>query len=158
MKTEAGLRRRNRVSQPPLTVWVKPWAVIACALIVAVGCGKASPPTGTVRGAVTTRGEKLPGGQVCVISKAGAGAVAAVDVDGSYHFEDRLPVGDYTVWLTLPPPPPSGESPSSSSSSPGIDDATWRRLVPSAYQAQASSPLRFVVKPGANEIPIEIAD
>lgn len=141
-----------------LTLTKKACAVVACAMISLVGCGKASPPTGTVHGDVTARGEKLPGGQVCVISQAGAGAVATVAADGTYKFEDRLPVGEYTVWLILPSPPPPGQAAPSLPPSPGIDDATWRRLVPSAYRARASSPLRFVVKPGANVIPIEFAD
>lgn len=129
-------------------------AVIACAMIVLAGCGKASPPTGTVRGSVMTRGERLPGGRVCVISKAGAGAVAAVAADGTYSFEDRLPVGQYTVWLMLPAPSPPGEA----TPSPGIDEAKWGRLVPAEYRTQTSSPLRFVLKPGANEFLIEITD
>lgn len=153
MTTEAASHQPTRFSESTKMFRKKACAAIACAMIALVGCEKASP-TGAVRGTVTTRGEKLPGGQVCVISKAGVGAVAAVAADGTYSFEDRLPVGEYTAWLMLPPPPPPGEA----SPSSGIAESTWHRLVPAAYRAQTSSPLRFVVKPVANEIPIEITD
>ena len=161
MKTEAERRPWRRSSDATATMGFAAALVVLCVMIAGPGVGKGVPPTGTVRGAVTIRSEKLTAGRVCVVSDKGAAAVATIAADGSYIFKDRLPVGEYSVWLEMParePPPPPGISPPSSPPSHGMDEATWRRLVPSRYATQALSPLRFVVKPGTNEIPIEIAD
>lgn len=151
MKTEGWQRRRQRSSIAATAHGLMSCLAIACVTINAVGCEKVTPK-GTVLGAVTLRGEKLTAGLVCAFSKAGAGALATIEADGSYRFEDLLSVGEYTVWLEPLPPHPS-DTPN-----PATANAMWRELVPSKYRSQSSSPLSFIVKPGANVIPIEIAD
>lgn len=154
MWSECRRRRGRWLSQVTEPVVFATRLGIACGMIAAIGCGNGSPPTGTVQGTVTIRGEGLAAGQVCVISKAGVGAVAAVAADGAYRFADRLPVGEYTAWLEPPARVPGETSPPPA----GIDDATWQRWVPRGYRTQSSSPLRMVVQPGTNTVPIDIAD
>lgn len=153
MWTEAMLHRRERFPKAMSVGVFVARAALVCGIIAAVGCSRGGPPTGTLQGDVTIRGEKLAAGQLCVISKAGAGAVAAV-ADGTYRFTDPLPVGEYTAWLEPPARDPGGTSPAAA----GVDDATWQRWVPRGVRAQSSSPLRLVVEPGPNSVPIEIAD
>lgn len=132
-----------------------------CVMIVAAGCGHGSPPTGAVRGKVTIRGEHLDAGQVCVASRAGIGAVAAVAPDGTYDFKDRLPLGEYTVWLAPPPQPPPPLPPTPGQRPPAVafaDHSGWIRRVPAKYRSEAASPLRLTVEPGDNVLPLEIAE
>lgn len=153
MKTEGWQRRRQRSSVVTMAYGLMSCLAIACVTITAVGCEKATPK-GTVQGAVTLRGEKLTAGLVCVVSTAGAGALATIEADGSYRFEDLFPVGEYTVWLEpLPPHPSDTPNPATANA-----NATWRKLVPTKYQSQLSSPLKCIVNPGVNEFLIEIAD
>lgn len=157
MRTESKRFRWKRFSQVRSFVVYGMRLAFTCGVIAAAGCGQGRPPTGTVRGTVTIHGERLAAGQVCVISEAGVGAIAMVAADGTFGFTDPLPMGEYTAWLEPPAREPGGP-PGTSPSSASVDEITWQRWVPRGYRTQSSSPLRFVVQPGANAVPIEIAD
>jgi len=105
------------------------------------GCGSGVPPTGSVSGKVTYKGQPFTTGVVTFINeKAGRGASSDLDSSGSYHIES-IRTGDYNVAIHRRPPPPS--------EGPRVIE-NWKLSIPDKYQNPQTSGLTATVEPGRN--------
>ena len=116
------------------------------------GCDAAGPTTGTVSGRVTLEGEPVRVGVVSLISdEIGAGAMADLDDQGTFHLRDPLPVGDYQA--TVMPRRPPGLEEMDAMEAPGY---TPPPPPPAEYQpVYSSSGVSITIEPGANERNLE---
>ena len=120
------------------------------ALVVLSGC---SPNAATVTGTVTLDGQPLKTGDVSFHPAGGKGAVAygKIDASGSYVVstgdETGLAPGQYavTVVATEAAPQPTGNV-----------EVIPKVLTPMKYNTPETTDIKVEVKPGANEIPIEL--
>lgn len=125
------------------------WVCLCVTALVLTGCGAGSKPTGSVAGKVTYNGNPVAGGNVNLLSTAGVGAQAAIS-NGAYKIEAALPAGEYAVYVSAPLPTPQP---------PGKPAAPAPKFeVPQKYQDAKSSGLKLTIKPGRNDLPIEIKD
>jgi hypothetical protein len=106
-----------------------------------VGCGAKAPPTGSVSGKVTYKGQPLTTGVVTFINeKAGSGASGEIDASGSYWIAS-IRTGEYNVAVQQCPPSPSAGPEAKGS---------WKLNIPDKYQALETSGLTAMVKEGKN--------
>jgi hypothetical protein len=125
------------------------FSCLACALVVlAAGCkGEKLPASAT--GTVTYNGKPQVAGSVNFLSSGGSGGRALLDGSGNYKM-DGLDPGEYRVYLLAPVPeqlPPGTKAPP-----PPKFGVAARFLNP------ASSGVKVTLKPGPNEVPIEMKD
>ncbi len=124
-------------------------ALFVMALPLVVGCGPKGPPTGTVSGKLTIGGaaptEKT---RVTFVNNSiGQGAGATVGTDGSYSLETPLPLAEYTAFVSKVLDDIQG---------PVSTAKEQLTTVPREFRSEETSPLKYEVKQGANEINIEI--
>lgn len=120
------------------------------ALLVLSGC---SPNAATVTGTVTLDGQPLKTGDVSFHPAGGNGAVAygKIDANGKYVVstgdETGLAPGQYavTVVATEAMPQPTGNV-----------EVIPKVLTPLKYNTPETTDIKVEVKPGANEIPIDL--
>ena len=125
-------------------------AVVIAALFVLSGC---SPNAASVTGTVTLDGQPLKTGDVSFHPAGANGAVAygKIDPDGKYVIstgdETGLAPGQYavTVVATEAVPLPTGNV-----------EVIPKVLTPLKYNTPETTDIKVEVKPGANEIPIEL--
>ncbi len=127
--------------------------LVAGALIAFSGCGGAYDST--ARGIVTLDGRTVPRGLVSFHPMAGGPAVCgSISADGSYSVytgrEEGLPSGEYIVSITSYEAPVAAETAKSGPPPPG------KTITPSWYRMKESSGLQYAVKPGQNEINLEL--
>lgn len=125
------------------------YAAAALALLLAAaGCG--GKPTGELAGAVTYRGKPVTNGEVHLLSKGGVGALARLDGDGKFAVPAPLDAGTYAVAVK----PPAAE--------PGPPGAAVKKAPPLPIPARArdlgTSGLTVEVKPGKNDVAVELKD
>lgn len=148
--------RTNRVGRAAAAFWV--------VAVFWVGCGPAAPPTGTVSGLVTYKGQPLAAGTVTFRNdKKGlvAGALL-LGSDGRYELLSgggkRIPVGEYAVVISPPETylPNVGERAGGTASAPTPADVL--RQIPKKYRSPQTSGLTFTVNPGPNTFDIDMSD
>jgi hypothetical protein len=130
------------------------------------GCGPAAPPTGTVSGLVTYKGQPLTAGTV-TFRNDDKGLVAGgllLGSDGRYELlsggRKQIPVGEYTVVISPPETylPNAAEQEAGTASSPAPTPADVLRQIPKKYRAPQTSGLKFTVNPGSNTFDIDMQD
>jgi len=130
------------------------WSAYAAVLVLMVvgssviGCGRGSKPTGTVSGTVTLDGRPYADASVIFFSPAtGQGGSANINPDGTFQLPKPIAVGEYIVYLA----PRLEEDPAAEPKPVSIDST-----VPEKYWSEASSDIRCEIKPGANQIAVEL--
>jgi hypothetical protein len=126
------------------------WALLALSVS---GCGGAFDAT--VNGIVTLDGNVVPrGGVLFQPQSAGSSAYGIIQPDGSYSLhtgrEEGLPPGQYVV--TVAANERSGVKETKDGGPPPIGKA----ITPAWYNSPTSSGLVFEVKPGDNDINLEL--
>ncbi|MBI1347990.1 hypothetical protein GC163_17080 [bacterium] len=118
------------------------------------GCGGSAPeaPTGTVSGTITIKESPLTAGRVnFVASTGGASGFADLASDGTYSIPGRLPVGDYSVYLS-----PVGLGDAPPSENPAQDKPTPLEGVDKKYLDPATTDLKASVQAGKNSFPFDL--
>jgi len=121
------------------------WRLANClGLLVCVcwctGCGSGEPPTGSIAGKVTFKGQPLTTGVITLVNEeAGLGASGELDVSGNYRIES-IRTGQYKVAVHNPPPPPES----------GAVPKNWKLSIPEKYQDVETSELTATVNEGEN--------
>lgn len=125
--------------------------IILPAILVAVGCGEAGNPRGTISGDVKYQGQPVTAGEVNLFQKAtGVAATAPLDASGHFELDSPMPAGTYNVSVIppVPKPQPPGTPPEVLPPFP----------VPVKYQDPAQSDLTAEVRKGENQLAIVIPE
>jgi hypothetical protein len=128
-------------------------AVALVALLFASGCGGAYDSS--VAGVVKLDGKTLPRGLVGFHPvSAGPSAYAVIDESGGYAVrtgrESGLPPGEYCVTVS------ANELPATERTETGNPPPPGKSITPAWYRTKQASGLKFTVKPGKNEINLEL--
>jgi hypothetical protein len=107
------------------------------ALLGAVLCGCGGFKTGTVTGKVTVNGTPANSGTVYFVLKDKQG-IAPIEPDGTY--KAQVPVGKVTVTIQNGPTPAGQKT----------------VTIPAKYADAKKSGLEYEIKPGSQEIPLEL--
>ena len=139
----ARLERMNRIQLA---------AVLATSLTL-VGCG--GTYNASVSGLATLDGSPLPSGSIAFIpDQPGPTSYAAILNDGTYVVntgrEEGLPSGSYTVTVV------SRERAIEDTSGRGLPPKPGKQITPGWYTAKQSTPLKFTIESGSNEINLEL--
>jgi hypothetical protein len=117
-----------------------------------VGCGGSYDAT--VRGVVTLDGKSLTRGTVAYHATNGPAAYARINEDGSYLVktgrESGLPSGDYEVTVV------ANEPPAQMTDAKGGPPAPGKPITPAWYRSKDTSPLKESIKPGRNDINLDL--
>ena len=114
-----------------------------------VGCGGSASPVGSVQGKVLLTGVPLSTGSVLFYStETGMSAGADLGSGGEFELSGSLPPGIYRVSVLPPTPEENGE--------PGFRAPAPTVIIPKQFSSESTTPLVVTVKPGANEIPLDI--
>jgi hypothetical protein len=135
--------------------WLVGLVLLVGALVMA-GCGSAR---GTVTGKVTMGGKAVPLAMVTFHGKDSQGKDvqrnATTGLDGSYHVTG-VPAGDMTVTVenvnsaaNISVPPPKGLDIKAGDPIPPT-------AIPKKYLALTTSPLKYTVKAGSQDFPIDL--
>ncbi len=127
--------------------------VVAGSLLAFAGCGGAFDST--AHGIVTLDGNAVARGMVSFHPLAGGPAVyGSIASDGSYSVytgrEEGLPSGEYAVSIT------AHEAPTAAATSQGGPPPPGKAITPAWYRMKETSGLKYTVKPGKNEINLEL--
>ncbi|WP_145073913.1 hypothetical protein [Aureliella helgolandensis] len=96
------------------------------------------------------KGKPYTDASVMVIDlSSGQGGGADLKSDGTFTLDDPIPVGSYTAYFA-----PISVPPEDASAAPVPMQAD--KTIPQKYWNEASSDLKFEVKEGKNEFPIDI--
>ncbi|MEM8945222.1 MAG: carboxypeptidase-like regulatory domain-containing protein [Planctomycetota bacterium] len=122
-------------------------------LVVATGCS--GTYDASVSGTVTFDGSPLKSGSISFIpGQPGPASYAAVLGDGSYTVntgrEEGLPPGSYTITVM------AREKSIEDTSGRGLPPMPGKQITPTWYAQKKSSPLKFTVEAGSNEINLEL--
>jgi hypothetical protein len=122
-------------------------------LVASSGCGGVYDSS--ARGIVSLDGKSLPRGAVTFHPVSGGpAAYAMIREDGSYSIrtgrEEGLPAGEYEVSV-------SANEPSVAQSSNGGPPPPGKLITPAWYRMKETSGLKFTVKPGKNEINLDLS-
>lgn len=148
---------RNRVGRAAAAVWV-----MAVAL---AGCGPTPPPTGTVSGLITYKGQPVTAGTV-TFRNDDKGLVAGMRLDSEGRYELRyaggkkIPVGDYGVVISPPEPylPNAAELATAAASADAAPPPVASPVIPKRYRSPQTSGLNFTVNPGPNTFDLDMND
>jgi hypothetical protein len=129
-------------------------AITVLALLGLSGCG--GTYDATVAGIVKLDGKALPRGLVGFHPvSAGPSAYAVIDENGGYAVrtgrESGLPPGEYCVTVSANEPPAMERTADGNPPPPG------KSITPVWYRTKQASGLKFTVKPGRNEINLELS-
>lgn len=121
--------------------------------LMLVGCG--GTYDASVSGVATLDGSPLPSGSVAFIpNQHGPSSYAAVMSDGTFTVntgrEVGLPSGSYTVTVV------AREKSIEDKSGRGLPPTPGKQITPPWYSSKNSSPLKFDVASGSNEINLEL--
>jgi hypothetical protein len=124
-----------------------------CWLLAITGCGGAYDSTAS--GVVALDGKTVPRGIVSFHPVSGGpAAYAMIGEDGSYSIrtgrESGLPAGEYEVSVT------ANEASTAAQTLKGGPPPPGKAITPAWYRMKETSGLRFTVKPGKNEINLEL--
>jgi hypothetical protein len=128
---------------------------IACAAICVGIIGCSGSYDAAVKGTVTLDGKALNRGTVAYHPVAGPAAYARINEDGSYAMktgrESGLPSGAYDVTVV------ANEAPAQQSDAKGGPPAPGKAITPPWYRSKQTSGLKFEIKPGKNEINLDLS-
>lgn len=129
--------------------------LLALSLMAFAGCGGSFDST--AHGLVTLDGKSVSRGMVSFYPSAGGPAVyGQIESDGSYSVhtgrEEGLPSGEYAVSIV------AHEAPTAAETSKGGPPPPGKAITPDWYRMKESSGLKFTVKPGKNEINLELSN
>ncbi|MBX3426076.1 MAG: carboxypeptidase regulatory-like domain-containing protein [Pirellulales bacterium] len=130
-------------------------SLVAATMLALVGCGGAYDAV--VTGEVRLDGQPITTGAVAFIPAAGGPtAYAQIDANGRYDIhtgkERGLPSGSYGVTVVSREPPATERSKTGGPPPPG------KALTPEWYALAQYSPLKVDVKPGKNDVPLELTN
>lgn len=127
-------------------------ATAAVSLAVVAGCSS-GPATGEVNGKVTFKGQPVTEGFVTFMNpnEGGAGE-GKIGPDGSYAVVGKLVVGEY-IAVVSPPMHIVDTDPGKSPPAPVEKNV---KNIPVKYRQQGTTPFKFPVKEGKNEINLEM--
>lgn len=172
------LRRAGPVASAPGFLISSGAVALAFALLLtAAGCGRSLPPVAPVSGRVTVAGKPVTTGAVWFYpSASGRPAIGQISPDGRYTLAtfaagDGALLGEHRVVIeareiertSAAPPKAAAELPADlpeevrREMEAGMllrEKVTW--LVPEAYAAASTTPLRAAVKPGRNTIDFDL--
>ena len=128
-------------------------ALALIGLLFASGCG--STYDATVAGVVKLDDKVIPGGLVGFHpASRGPSAYAVTDENGSYSVrtgrEAGLPPGEYSVTVA------ANEPPAIARTEQGNPPPLGKPITPAWYRMKETSGLKFTVKPGKNEINLDL--
>lgn len=117
--------------------------------LAALGCGK-SEPVGTVRGKVIYKGNPVKSGAVVFFPEKGPVSSGDLASDGTFQVlnfekEEGVPIGEYSIAVIA--------GMDQIRLGPGVEPT-----VPLKYTSKSTSPLKFDVQEGENEIAISLDD
>lgn len=118
-------------------------------LALLVGCG--GTPTGAVKGQVVYKGTPVKAGFINVHLKEKGLADQTKIVEGAFEFKNELPTGAYAVYVSPPIPEPTDPSKPRPAPLPPV-------ALPKKSTDLATSPLKIDVKPGINDVKLELTD
>lgn len=126
---------------------------VVSVLATMIGCG--GPYDSSVEGVVTLNGDPVASGAVAFIPAGGGPpAYALTDAAGKYEVytgsEAGLSSGAYGVTVVAREPPKEKQSKLGGPPKPG------KQLTPPWYGSSKATPLNFDVKPGSNDIDLEL--
>lgn len=136
--------------------------MVAClpALVALLGCG--GPPSGTVKGRVTYKGEPVVLGTIAF--HAADGRVASGSISGGEYRVEKIPVGPATLTVQAHPPaapllPPPGENGPSGSATQFAAAVARRTFValPARYADKNASGLTYAVRNGGQTHDLTLA-
>lgn len=136
----------DRLGKWPLKVWL---IVVSATFIGFSGCGPATKPQGKIRGKVTFQGKPLDAGEVNFFQKStGTAVTAPLDNEGRFTVTSPMDTGTYNVSIVPPRPKqlPPGTPPETLAPFP----------VPQKYLDPVQSDINKEIKPGDNDLEIEI--
>ena len=124
--------------------------VLLCVSLL--GCGAKAKGTGLVSGTVVSDGKPVTKGLVSFSMPAkGVGALADLDANGGFKFENPLPAGEYAV--TVGPPRPD----------PNLGPKTFIPIdpkeyanIPKKYHSEKTSDLKAKIVEGTNKVALEL--
>ncbi|MES2789198.1 MAG: hypothetical protein V4719_06215 [Planctomycetota bacterium] len=137
-----------------------PSLVCCCSLGLGmlIGCGPSGPRRdyAEVKGKVTYQGESLKKGTVIFQPASGAAVVADIQPNGTYTLKGVIGPNSVMVSNREPDPGPGGATPEQRKAAKAAAAAAAKvKVVPPIYGTPAS-PLKVVVKAGANTADWEI--
>lgn len=122
--------------------------LVACGL--PIGCGDSTTDLAPVKGIVLLDGKPLTSGRVSAVPAKGRGANGVIGADGTFELTTENPgdgaaVGTHTVSVV-----------SMSPGSGGPEGPRGKLLVPEKYTNDLTSGLTIEVKPGENNVKLEL--
>jgi hypothetical protein len=122
-------------------------------LLSAIGCG--GTYDSSAHGLVTLDGKVIPRGLVAFHPlSAGPAAYAIINESGGYEVftgrEKGLPSGEYQVSVV------ANEAPAMAQTATGGAPPPGKPITPEWYRTKQTSGLKYTIKPGGNEINLEL--
>lgn len=116
------------------------------------GCGSQAKGTGLVSGTVVADGKPVTKGLVSFSMAAkGVGALADLDANGGFKFENPLPAGEYVVTVGPPRPDPN----LGPKTIVPIDPKEYAN-IPKKYYSEKTSDLKAKIVVGNNKVALEL--
>ncbi len=131
---------------------VRTLCLLACSvLILSIGCGKPTVPTGTVQGKVTMNDEPYAGDASVnfMSSETGQASSGNVQSDGTFQLKTPLPVGSYVVFLG-----PRGSDSPDGTMQP--EDEKFDSTLPAKYRSESTTDIKFDVVEGKNDFTVAL--
>jgi hypothetical protein len=129
-------------------------AIFGIALAISLtGCGGGK---GVLRGSVSYKGIALKQGSITLISNDGNHAAGQIDPNGNYEVFDVIP-GDYKIGIisTMDTGAPA-PSPEDIKKMKGGAGGGMKSAIPEHFGDPERSGLKYTVKSGSNEYPIDL--
>lgn len=145
----------NAVYRPTCSRFAKVLSWWPAALVIASAAGCSGRYDAGARGVVTLDGRTVPRGTISFSPvNGGPAAYAMIGDDGHYVVRTGrdigLPSGEYIVSIT------ANEAPSVMQTASGGPPPPGKAITPAWYRMKETSGLKFTVKPGRNEINLEL--
>lgn len=122
--------------------------VLVCfGVILVVGCGQKTGPTGSVKGSVTLDDVPYTAEASVVFMSTETGQAGSADIqsDGTFRLEAPLPVGTYAVFI----------GPKSPTSEEGMEEPSEEKIdtsLPTKYRGETSTDIKVDIVEGGNDV------
>jgi hypothetical protein len=133
----------------------RPAALLAILPLVLAGCSaKSGPPTGTVSGTVTYKGQAVPGGTLFFTPASGGAATPGpINPDGTFSF-GGIPVGAMVVTVEI-----KQQADYRQTTDPAVPKGPPKPLkIPDKYKDPKKSPLTWDVQKGDQTKDLALTD
>lgn len=132
------------------------WFLLAGLMSVAVGCD-ATPTGGTVAGKVSFEGKPIKQGTVLFMPRGGMTVTGALQPDGTFKLvtpkkDEHIPLMEYKVVII------TDESNMAQMSEDPMALKGVKPAIPLEFSSDATTPLKYEVKEGANTFDIVLDD